>query len=76
VGSSRGKTSQAEIVSFDECCLIFGNDYATGEGGNSGFDDDMVDRVAGDTSNVGWETSQTKSAPRSTTPIAKKTRKS
>ncbi|KAF9623372.1 hypothetical protein IFM89_001292 [Coptis chinensis] len=28
---------------YDECCLIFGNDYATGEGGNSGFDDDMVD---------------------------------
>ncbi|KAF9620479.1 hypothetical protein IFM89_013096 [Coptis chinensis] len=34
---------QKSFPYYDECCLIFGNDYATGEGGNSGFDDDMVD---------------------------------
>ncbi|KAF9598848.1 hypothetical protein IFM89_031968 [Coptis chinensis] len=34
---------QKSFPYYDECYLIFGNDYATGEGGNSGFDDDMVD---------------------------------
>ncbi|KAF9591287.1 hypothetical protein IFM89_003238 [Coptis chinensis] len=34
---------QKSFPYYDECCLIFGNDYATREGGNSGFDDDMVD---------------------------------
>ncbi|KAF9607088.1 hypothetical protein IFM89_032204 [Coptis chinensis] len=61
---------QKSFPYYDKCCLIFGNDYATGEGGNSGFDDDMVD---GDTSR---DTSQTESGPRSTTPTSKKTRKS
>ncbi|KAF9605372.1 hypothetical protein IFM89_016925 [Coptis chinensis] len=81
---------------YDECCLIFGTDYATGEGGNSGFDDDMVDgddsrqtqgdggddsdasecSAFGTPSDAGGDTSQTESGPRSTTPTAKKTRKS
>ncbi|KAF9625136.1 hypothetical protein IFM89_019225 [Coptis chinensis] len=84
------------ILWDDECYLIFGNDYATGEGGNSGFDDDMVDgddfrqtqgdrgddSDAGESSAFGapsdasGDTSQTESGPRSTTPTAKKTRKS
>ncbi|KAF9588794.1 hypothetical protein IFM89_015718 [Coptis chinensis] len=34
---------QKSFPYYDECCLIFGTDYAIGEGGNSGFDDDMVD---------------------------------
>ncbi|KAF9598951.1 hypothetical protein IFM89_033149 [Coptis chinensis] len=34
---------QKSFPYYDECCLIFGNDYASGEGGNSGVDDDMVD---------------------------------
>ncbi|KAF9614812.1 hypothetical protein IFM89_020735 [Coptis chinensis] len=34
---------QKSFPYYDECCLIFGTDYATREGGNSGFDDDMVD---------------------------------
>ncbi|KAF9600439.1 hypothetical protein IFM89_009354 [Coptis chinensis] len=24
---------------YNECCILFGNDRATGEGGNTGFDD-------------------------------------
>ncbi|KAF9595340.1 hypothetical protein IFM89_039187 [Coptis chinensis] len=87
---------QKSFPYYDECCLIFGNDYATGEGGNSGFDDDMVDgddsrQTQGDggddsdagessafgaPSDIGGDTFQTESGPRSTTPIAKKTRKS
>ncbi|KAF9589143.1 hypothetical protein IFM89_019459 [Coptis chinensis] len=44
LGSSVGKHSrQNHFLTMTECCLIFGNDYATGEEGNSGFDDDMVD---------------------------------
>ncbi|KAF9587338.1 hypothetical protein IFM89_001328 [Coptis chinensis] len=87
---------QKSFPYYDECCLIFGNDYATGEGGNSGFDDDMVDgddsrQTQGDggddsdagessafgaPSDIGGDTSQTESGLRSTTPTAKKTRKS
>ncbi|KAF9591269.1 hypothetical protein IFM89_003220, partial [Coptis chinensis] len=60
---------------YDECCLIFGNDYATGEGGNSGFDDDMVDGAATAASNATGDASQTEGAPRSTRLLSKKTRK-
>ncbi|KAF9609242.1 hypothetical protein IFM89_014436 [Coptis chinensis] len=52
---------QKSFPYYDECCLIFATDYATGEGGNSGFDDDMVDgddsrqtqRDGGDDSDAG-----------------------
>ncbi|KAF9620965.1 hypothetical protein IFM89_015787 [Coptis chinensis] len=80
---------QKSFPYYDECCLIFGNDYATGEGGNSGFDDDMVDggdggdnfdvgesSAFGAPSDAGGDTSQTESGPRSITPTAKKTKKS
>ncbi|KAF9622572.1 hypothetical protein IFM89_032471 [Coptis chinensis] len=87
---------QKSFPYYDECCLIFGTDYATRKRGNSGFDDDMVDGDdsrqtqgdGGDDSDVGesstfgtpsdasGDTSQTESAPRNTTPTAKKTRKS
>ncbi|KAF9616127.1 hypothetical protein IFM89_028593 [Coptis chinensis] len=76
---------------YDECCILFGNDHATGEGGNTGFDDmetDSGDNIeetqggGGDAPEVaeseadGAATSQTESAQNMTTPTAKKSRKS
>ncbi|KAF9592527.1 hypothetical protein IFM89_015221 [Coptis chinensis] len=82
---------------YDECCLIFGTDYAIGEGaivgsmmtwwmevndstqtqGDGGDDSDASESSTfGTPSNASGDTSQTESGPRSTTPTAKKTRKS
>ncbi|KAF9598083.1 hypothetical protein IFM89_024194 [Coptis chinensis] len=68
----------------DECCILFRNDHATGEGGNTGFDDMETDSGGGggDAPEVaeseanGAATSQTESAQNTTTPTAKKSRKS
>ncbi|KAF9611840.1 hypothetical protein IFM89_035825 [Coptis chinensis] len=76
---------------YDECCILFGNDHATREGGNTGFDDmetDSRDNIeetqggGGDAPEVaegkadGAATSQTESVQNTTTPTAKKSRKS
>ncbi|KAF9597132.1 hypothetical protein IFM89_015961 [Coptis chinensis] len=76
---------------YDECCILFWNGHATGEGGNTGFNDmetDSRDNVeetqggGGDAPEVaesevgGAATSQTESVQNTTTPTAKKSRKS
>ncbi|KAF9608586.1 hypothetical protein IFM89_010018 [Coptis chinensis] len=76
---------------YDECCILFGNDHATREGGNTGFDDmetDSGDNIeetqgsGGDAPEVneseadGVATSQIKSVQNTNTPTAKKSRKS
>ncbi|KAF9604313.1 hypothetical protein IFM89_005894 [Coptis chinensis] len=69
---------------YDECCILFGNDHATGEGGNTWFDDMDTDMRGGggDYSEVAESeagsapTSQTESAQNTTTPTSNKSRKS
>ncbi|KAF9618999.1 hypothetical protein IFM89_003902 [Coptis chinensis] len=79
---------------YDQCCILFGNDVVTGEGGNNGFDEDIIvsyvdlggvgeqTNAGGDGSQVGESSigvgdgSQADSGVKSTTPTAKKGKKS
>ncbi|KAF9614844.1 hypothetical protein IFM89_020941 [Coptis chinensis] len=63
---------------YDECCILFGNDHATGERDNieetQGGGGDAPEVIESEAD--GAATSQTKSVQNTTTPTAKKSRKS